>query len=89
MTGWALAPGGRSEDVTFQLNGLEFEHIEYPKPSDYLSQSFAYRDDARLAAFTCSSRVTRATAYPPGLRDAQLPRGLGAGAMRISLPGRS
>jgi len=66
VTGWALAPGGRHEEVTFRLNGREFERIEYPMPSAYLAQAFTFREDAKLSAFTCSSRVTRATAYPNG-----------------------
>jgi 2-polyprenyl-3-methyl-5-hydroxy-6-metoxy-1,4-benzoquinol methylase len=58
--GWALAPGGNHRDVTFCLNGREFEVIEYPRVRPDLARAYFHTPHARWSGFRCRTTVTEA-----------------------------
>jgi SAM-dependent methyltransferase len=66
MTGWALAPEGRHEMVTFSLNGAEFSEIAYPLARGDLSHQFWYKAGSDKAAFHCRTAIRREAFFGGG-----------------------
>ena len=67
MRGWALAPAGRHDLVTFSLNGVEFAETAYPLSRADIGEVFWYKAGAERAAFDCRMRVRREDAFADGL----------------------
>ncbi len=53
ISGWALPPEGRAEDVTFTVDGEPFQEIEYPLPREDLTDIFWYREGVASTGFRC------------------------------------
>jgi SAM-dependent methyltransferase len=57
--GWALAPSGRHSDLTFTVDGQDFERIEYPLPRSDLGRIFWFQPGSSEAAFRCRTPLAR------------------------------
>ena len=66
ITGWALAPQGRHELLTFTLNDREFDTIDFPRPRTDLAEVFWYKAGAGEGAFCCRTRATREEVFERG-----------------------
>ena len=60
IRGWALAPRDGYCPASFTINGVEFEHIEYPRNRPDVGRVYWFRPGSELSEFVCrSSRVGR------------------------------
>lgn len=66
MSGWALAPGGRHDLLTFTLNDREFEEREFPLPRADLGNIFWYKAGADRAGFRCRLPMKREELFRDG-----------------------
>lgn len=55
IVGWALAPLGRSENLTFCLNGTPFEEVEYPLDRN-LEPIFGFLPGSRQVGLRCRAK---------------------------------
>ena len=66
IKGWALAPKGRHDLLSFTVNDHEFEEIEFPFWRPDVSEIFWYKSGSKLTGFRCRSRVTPAQLFKDG-----------------------
>lgn len=67
ISGWALAPQGRHESLTFTVNDREFEEITFPLPLPDVANIFWYKPGADRTGFVCRSSLTPAELFADGV----------------------
>lgn len=58
ITGWALAPSGRHDSLTFTVNDREFEEIEFPISRPEVAHIFWFKPGSELTGYRCRSSIT-------------------------------
>ena len=66
ISGWALAPEGRHELLSFTVNDREFEETYYPLHRPQIMDLFWYKAGADQAVFVCRSSVKREEVFKDG-----------------------
>lgn len=66
MTGWALAPEGFHDLLTFTVNDREFQEIEFPLPRPHVAEVFWYKRGAENSGFRCRSSISRMELFKEG-----------------------
>jgi SAM-dependent methyltransferase len=66
IEGWALAPQGRHELLTFTHNDHEFEERNFPLERADIGNIFWYKAGSDRTAFSCRSSVTREELFKEG-----------------------
>jgi 2-polyprenyl-3-methyl-5-hydroxy-6-metoxy-1,4-benzoquinol methylase len=66
MTGWALAPEGCYDHLTFTVNDREFEEREFSSPRSDLANIFWYKTGAARAGFRCRMKIEREELFRDG-----------------------
>jgi SAM-dependent methyltransferase len=56
--GWALAPDGRRDDLTFTLDGRDFAEIDYPRTRTDIGSIFWFQPGADRAGFRCRTPLS-------------------------------
>src|SRR5229473_4630133 len=66
MAGWALAPEGRSDLLSFTVNDREFDETEFPLSRPDVAQIFWYKAGADRTGFRCRASLTRSELFKDG-----------------------
>ncbi len=66
IIGWALAPEGLPDRLTFAINDREFEDVEFPLPRPDLALIFWYKRGADRAGFRCRLTLEREELFKDG-----------------------
>ncbi len=66
MSGWALAPKGRHDLLTFTINDREFEERMFPLPRPDLASIFWFKEGADRAGFRCRLPIKREELFRDG-----------------------
>ncbi|MFL5331227.1 MAG: class I SAM-dependent methyltransferase [Gemmataceae bacterium] len=64
ISGWALIPPWRRQEITFTCNGVPFAEVEYPIPRSDVAQSFPHAPWAVMSGFICRTKLP--APLPPG-----------------------
>jgi len=62
FSGWALAPKGKHEHLSFTVDGRPCEHIDYRLPREDVGRVFWYLEDSERSGFSCRARYPRESA---------------------------
>jgi SAM-dependent methyltransferase len=57
MRGWALAPAGDHQSLTFAVDGRDFDEIHFPIPRADIERLFWFHPGASAAAFRCRAAL--------------------------------
>ena len=66
IAGWALAPQGRHESLTFTVNDREFEEVTFPLPWPEIGKIFWYKPGSDQCGFSCRSSLLPAELFADG-----------------------
>jgi SAM-dependent methyltransferase len=66
ISGWALAPEGLHDSLTFTVNDHQFEEIEFPLPRPNVAEVFWYKRGAEKSGFRCRSSISRIELFKDG-----------------------
>ena len=66
INGWALAPQGNHQLVTFMINNTDFNQINYPTLRKDVKTVFWYYPQAEISGFTCRAKITKEKALANG-----------------------
>ena len=66
MAGWALAPRGRSDFLTFTVNDREFDEIKFPFRRADIAPIFWFKAGADRTGFHCRASLTRSELFKNG-----------------------
>lgn len=66
ISGWALAPEGRHDLLTFTINDREFEEIEFPLPRPHVGEVFWFKPGGGNCGFRCQTSISRTELFQNG-----------------------
>lgn len=66
IVGWALAPEGRPDLITFTVNDRHFEEIRFPIRLTYMTDVFWFKRNVENCGFRCRISISRAELFKNG-----------------------
>lgn len=71
MSGWALAPEGRPDLITFTVNNRQFEKIEFPMARPHVGEVFWFKSGADNCGFRCQTSLSNTELFKNGYATLQ------------------